>query len=249
MVKGAIWIYGRHAVFSTLKCKQVNVFKVIALEKYNSEINSALSARSKARNVQAEYKATRIEVENAIFKNLVKKKSETKELAHQGIAALVEPMQSASLNEILAFKLVVVLDEITDINNIGAIIRSAFAFEVGAVIVSKKLDILKKAEVYKTSAGYIRNIKILEVPNISETLRRLKCANFWILGMQIEDSKPISKAKGFEKIALVLGSEGKGLRALTKDRCDVFVSIPINPSCESLNVSTAAAVAFYELGS
>ena len=166
---------------------------------------------------------------------------------HQGVAAQIEEKSAMPIEKLYECKAVAVLDDITDIHNIGAIIRSAYAFGIEAIIVNKKMQILKKADVYKTSVGYIESIGISEVTNIADTLRMLKKKGFWIFGMHLDGGKPIQIIQGFNKKAIVLGSEGGGIRPLNRKLCDEFVSIPMQNDCESLNVSVAAAIAFYAM--
>lgn len=244
MSTNGIWIYGKHAILGVLASSSIVVEQIVALEKYK-ELFDGKNLRCNVSYVQTRDRIDKLLPSQT---NGTNKNAESKNIQHQGIAAFIKPPSSYSLNDILDSRIIIVLDEITDINNIGAIIRSVFAFKIDAILVSKRLEILKKPEIYKTSSGYAGRVKVVEVSNVSEALQKLKQNKFWVLGMQLADGQPIKDAKQFEKVALVLGSEGKGLRNLTQKRCDMFIKIPIHKDCESLNVSAAAAIALYELG-
>ena len=135
--------------------------------------------------------------------------------------------------------LVLILDGVTDPNNFGAAARSAEQFGVNAVIVPKDNSAHKSPAAAKASAGALSHIPLIVVPNLSRALAMLKDSGFWIYGADMEGS-PLWDADFSGKIALVMGSEGRGLRRLTAESCDLIVAIPATGKVDSLNVSVAA---------
>lgn len=167
----------------------------------------------------------------------------------QGFVAEVEPIKMHALEDVLSQspKRLVVLDGIMDPHNLGAIIRSAKAFNADAVIMRKKRSAPVTAAVYKASAGLIESIPLVEVANIHQTLRVLKDKNIWIYGLAAEGDLSLKSVQPDSALALVLGNEGDGLSSLVKKTCDFLVTIPMNTEVESLNVSVAAAIALFHL--
>ncbi len=157
-------------------------------------------------------------------------------------------------------KLVLVLDKIEDPQNFGAIVRSAGAAGVSAVFVANASQAPVTATVFKTSAGVITKVSIVQVANISDTLEKLKDAGFWTYGVSMSEpseedkennpydtgSKSMWGQEFDAKTALVVGAEGKGLSRIAKEKCDFLVHIPMQGGVESLNVSVAAALTMYE---
>lgn len=165
---------------------------------------------------------------------------------HQGIAMLVQPLEEPYWDGVLkAARRICVLDQVTDPHNVGAILRSAAAFGVDALILPKDHCPPESATMAKTACGALERVPCLRVTNLSHTLGELKKRGFWILGMDAGGSKTIEAAKEYQPLCLVMGAEGAGLRRLTREACDLIVSIPIASDMESLNVSNAAAIAFY----
>ncbi len=168
---------------------------------------------------------------------------------HQGLAVEVGKLEEIALEEVdfSNIRLVAVLDQVTDPHNAGAILRSAAAFDVGAVIVPKHGSASETATMAKAASGALDLVPLVTVNNLARSLEELKEMGFWIIGLDGEAITDIQQMPAYEKIVLVLGSEGKGLRRLTGELCDLLVKIPIHGRMESLNVSNAAAVAFYAL--
>ncbi len=140
-----------------------------------------------------------------------------------------------------------VLDQITDPQNIGAIIRSALAFNVDAIILPEHTSPDETPSMVKASSGAIEKLPIIKVNNITQTIKLLQKENYWAIGLDSNTSNLINKHNFSEKTILVMGSEGKGMRRLTKESCDLVVKLPMSDNVESLNVSNAAAIAMYEL--
>jgi 23S rRNA (guanosine2251-2'-O)-methyltransferase len=171
---------------------------------------------------------------------------------HQGAAILCEPLPERDLRHLLetsagTARLVLVLDQITDPHNVGAILRSAVAFGVAAVIVQSRHAPPESGVLAKAASGALDLVPYVSVVNIARTLEELGTAGFWRVALAGDGDQPLEDARGLGDMALVLGSEGEGLRRLVRERCDVGAFIPIARGMESLNVSNAAAVALYEL--
>ena len=140
-----------------------------------------------------------------------------------------------------------ILDQVTDPQNIGAIIRSCAAFETLGLVVQDKNSPLESGAMDKAAAGTIEFVPVARVTNLSRAIETLKDNGFWVMGMDGYADTTIDKINKSGKIAIVMGSEGKGMRRLVQENCDSSVKLPISSNVESLNVSTAAAIALYEL--
>ena len=142
---------------------------------------------------------------------------------------------------------VLILDQVTDPQNIGAIIRSCAAFGTKAVIVQDKNSPQESGSMAKAAAGTMELVPVVRVTNLARAIETLKKHNFWIVGMDGYAKDNVDKIDKNAKLGVVMGSEGSGMRRLIEESCDITVRLPINPKVESLNVSTAAAVVLYEL--
>ncbi len=171
---------------------------------------------------------------------------------HQGIVVFASKIIKKKLSEYLK-KLsskkskILILDQLTDPQNVGSIIRSAFAFNFDAVCLLKNNSPIETPSLIKASAGEIDNIQILEIGNLVQEIKILKKQNFFIYGLDGEGKIKIQAIDNDNRIALIIGAEGKGLRNLTKQNVDELVKIDINPKCNSLNAANAATVAMYEI--
>jgi len=144
----------------------------------------------------------------------------------------------------------IILDSITDVGNFGAIIRSAYAFEFDGIIIPKHRSVEVNKDVSRTSAGTLEEINIYQVPNLVQTVRVLKENGFWIYGTDVGDEKnmlPVGETDFIFPMALILGSEDKGISRLSKENSDFLVKIDINKDLDSVNVSVAAGIIFYEI--
>lgn len=171
---------------------------------------------------------------------------------HQGIALQCEGLPRRDLEEALAQdtqspRLVLVLDQISDPHNAGAILRTAAAFGVAAVVVQDRNAPSESGSLAKAASGALDTMPYIEVVNISRALEELGKLGFWRIALAGDGGQPLADAKIKGDIALVLGSEGSGIRRLVREHCDTSAYIPIDSRMESLNVSNAAAVALYEL--
>ena len=171
---------------------------------------------------------------------------------HQGVVVFSSKIIKKKLSEYLK-KLsskktrILILDQLTDPQNVGSIIRSAFAFNFDAVCLLKNNSPIETPSLIKASAGEIDNIQILEIGNLVQEIKILKKQNFFIYGLDGEGKIKIQAIDNDNRIALIIGAEGKGLRKLTKKNVDELVKIDINPKCNSLNAANATTVAMYEI--
>ena len=172
---------------------------------------------------------------------------------HQGFAAEISNLGFLSEKDIiprlknLTTSRVLILDSIQDPRNLGACLRSALAFEFDAVIINKDGSSPINEYVFKTSVGAILNLNIFYVTNLSRSINTLKDIGFWVLGLDGNGEGSIFSEKFSSKTAVVLGSEGSGIRKLVKENCDHLIKIPISNKVESLNISVAAGIIMYEL--
>jgi len=167
---------------------------------------------------------------------------------HQGIALDAAPLPEITLNDLLARqpRLVLVLDQVTDPHNVGAMLRSAAAFGAEAVILTERHAPGTTGTLAKTASGALEVVPLIAVVNLARALEQLREAGFWCVGLAEEGEKALGDHDLSGPTALVLGAEGEGLRRLTRERCDALAHLPTQGEIKSLNVSNAAAIALYE---
>lgn len=172
---------------------------------------------------------------------------------HQGVALRAERFAYGQLADILKpdsgshEALLLVLDGVQDPHNLGALIRSAACAGARAVIIPKDRAVGVTAAVEKASAGAVETIPVVEVTNVAHTLDELKQTGYWIYGADGESPLSIFDQKLSGAVALVIGSEGEGIRPLVKKKCDFLVSIPLQGGVNSLNASVAGGVLLFEV--
>ena len=172
---------------------------------------------------------------------------------HQGIIAQVAAIQYSSVEEILEIAasknqppFIILLDELEDPHNFGAILRTADAVGVHGVIIPKRRSVSLNSTVAKTSAGAMEYVKVAQVTNVAQTLKNLREEGLKVIGGDMEGEN-IFSADLSGGIVLVIGNEGKGIRRLTRENCDLLVKIPMVGKINSLNASVAGAVLMYEI--
>lgn len=173
---------------------------------------------------------------------------------HQGLALKTAPLDTLGPEDLVRLAAgrdsaaVLVLDQVTDPHNVGAILRSAAAFGALAVMVQDRHSPEETGVLAKAASGALERVAMARVPNLVRALKTLQDAGFWVAGLAADAPATVAGARLKGHIALCLGSEGEGLRRLTREACDHLVRLPMVPDAiESLNVSNAAAVALYEL--
>lgn len=178
--------------------------------------------------------------------------SETK--AHQGVIALVTPYSYKTVEDIMKTAedknedpLIIILDEIEDPHNLGAIIRTAECVGAHGVIIPKRRAVGLTPVVIKASAGAVEHMNIAKVSNIASTIEELKESGVWIYGTDMKGEQDYFQRDLTGPIAIVIGSEGKGIGRLIKEKCDFLVKIPMAGKVSSLNASVAASVMMYEV--
>jgi len=170
---------------------------------------------------------------------------------HQGLVLDVEALEPRYLDELRpgegTHNIVVVLDQVTDPHNVGAIIRSAVAFGASALITTNRHAPGESGALAKSASGALEALAWVRVHNLAHALDELAEMGYWRVGLDGGADKTLDQIDAGKNVALVLGAEGRGLRKGTAKHCDFLACLPISPTVESLNVSNAAAVALYEL--
>src|SRR5690606_3119619 len=167
------------------------------------------------------------------------------EAVHQGVALEVDPVSRFGLDDIHALKLVVVLDQVTDPHNVGAILRTACAFGADALVTTQRYAPRETGVMAKSAPGALDRVPLIEVRNLGDTLEVLKARGMRVLGVDSEAPAPLAPRPAGQKPASVLGAEGKGLRRRTRELCDELVRLDMPGPIKSLNVSNAAAIALF----
>jgi 23S rRNA (guanosine2251-2'-O)-methyltransferase len=167
------------------------------------------------------------------------------EAVHQGVVIEARPLQPKPLDALGDTRLVVVLDQVTDPHNVGAIMRSAVAFGAGALITTQRHSPHESGVLAKSASGALEHIDLIEVKNLADALGRLHDAGFQTVGLDSDGPAELEKTFAGKKIALVLGAEGKGLRQKTRETVTALARLEMPGAIRSLNVSNAAAVSLY----
>jgi 23S rRNA (guanosine2251-2'-O)-methyltransferase len=228
-------IYGINPVIEALRAGRVREVRVA--DRHDDRLNRLLDDAA-ARGV-AVRRVTRDQLER-----------DTKQGVHQGVVADVESLPPATLEDFTASlnppPLLVVLDEIEDPQNVGAILRTVDAAGGTGVIRQSRRAAPLEGAAAKASAGAVHHVRIAEVVNIARSIEALKAAGIWTVGLDADAEIPYHQWDLTLPTALVLGAEGHGLRRLVRERCDGLASIPMRGHVGSLNVSAAAAIVLFE---
>jgi 23S rRNA (guanosine2251-2'-O)-methyltransferase len=169
---------------------------------------------------------------------------------HQGIVAEVEPLDDVWLGDVLDEgrddqRPILVLDQVTDPHNVGAILRSAAAFDALAIVTQDRHAPPESGVLARSASGALEIVPWVRVVNLARALDEIAEAGYWRIGLDGEAEQTLGDAIGTGRVALVLGAEGEGLRHNSMAHCDILAKLPISPRMESLNVSNAAAIALY----
>ena len=231
---GQIWFYGIHAVESALLNPERKKYQLLVNQEWTT------SYKVPGNEIEPQYVSRKV-IESKLPLTAV----------HQGLALLVAPLPHVPIETICKNSndnsVVIVLDQINDPRNIGAIMRTASAFGASAIIVTDRYTPETTASMAKAASGALDRIPVVRVTNLSRSLVLLKKAGFWLAGLDANASQTIYQANLGGKIAIILGAEGSGLRRLTAQNCDYLIKIPMDASSNSLNVSVAASIALYEV--
>ena len=191
----------------------------------------------------------------AIVETVARSKIEAaaKGFRHQGVLAYVSPVDYTPLDEIVEAArkksdapFLLLLDELEDPHNLGAILRTADAVGVDGVLIPRRRSCPLSATVAKTSAGAVEYVPVARIGNIAQTIKELKQEGFWIIGADMDGTVDYFDADLAGATVLVVGSEGRGISRLVRESCDILVRIPMLGKINSLNVSVAGAVLMYE---
>jgi 23S rRNA (guanosine2251-2'-O)-methyltransferase len=167
------------------------------------------------------------------------------EAVHQGILAEADPLESPAIEDLDPERLVLVLDQITDPHNVGAILRSAAAFAVEAVITTSRHSPEATGVLAKAASAALEHVPLVTVPNLARALEALKDKNVFVVGLDSSGDADLASVPLRAPLALVVGAEGKGLRQLTRSTCDAVARIALPGRIKSLNVSNATALALF----
>lgn len=228
------WLWGKHAVKAALENPKRRAKKVLVTATALPEFEPLLKRRGlPAQSTDAESLARTL----------------PRDAVHQGIALLAEPLPECDIHDALAetsgIRRFVMLDQVSDPHNLGAVLRSAAAFGAAGVIVQDRHSPPISGTLAKAASGAVELVPLIRVVNLSRTLEELGDLGFLRLAFADEAAEPLGMIDLKRDVVLVLGAEGEGLRRLTRERCDVAVRLPTAPQMPSLNVSNAAAVALY----
>ena len=227
-------LYGWHPVLEALRNRRRAVWRLLATE------NSARRLKEEIGDLPAEPEIVRPDAINRLV---------GPDAVHQGLYLEAGPLPSPALETLAPDALVVVLDQITDPHNVGAIVRSCAAFGVDAVVTTARHSPAATGVLAKSASGGLEHVPFLTVRNLAEAMIALGERGFARVGFDSSGEAELGALAVRRPLALVLGAEGKGLRQRTRDCCDVVARLDMPGAIKSLNVSNAAAVALYALSS
>ncbi len=228
------WLYGHHAVLAALRNPQRETDKLLCTAEGSTKL------RSNIPDAMPEI------VDREILEKLLPRGA-----VHQGIALSVRDLAPTALDQLLADAaanaFILVLDQVTDPQNVGAAVRNAAAFGATALILTTRRSTSAEATMAKAASGALETLPLARVTNLARALDQMKAAGFWCIGLADSAKERLESAPLDGRVALILGAEGSGLRRLTRTRCDMLVSLPTQPPMTSINIAAASAVALYEV--
>ncbi|MEA1938242.1 MAG: 23S rRNA (guanosine(2251)-2'-O)-methyltransferase RlmB [Pseudomonadota bacterium] len=238
------WLYGCHAVAAAWLNPRRSCKKLLATSSGIKTLEEALN-EAKSRNLSRPVPeiVTRDKIVERLLPGAV----------HQGLALMADPLAERTLADILAEAkaapraVLVVLDQVTDPHNVGAILRSAAAFGAAGVIVTRHHAPEPTGALAKSATGAVEHVPLVSVGNLARALEDAADAGFVRIGLDERGETVLTDANADSHVVIALGSEGDGLRRLTRERCDKLARLPTQGPVRSLNVSVAAAIALYEL--
>ena len=238
-----LYIYGKQPLLLSLENKKREFLKIYVanIEEFKKIVEN--------KKILVNFKIVE-QRKNDFISNLI-----GQNVNHQGFLAEVRKRKTLSLDDFILkycqnkqdLPKLLLLDEIQDPHNIGAIMRTATAFDIKNIIITSRNSIGDSSVIIKSSAGYSEFINLIEVNNLNYTIENLKKVGYFVIGLDGNTDKMITDIKKSNNFCLVLGSEGFGIRPLVKKNCDMLTKIEMKNGVESLNVSVACAIAIYQL--
>jgi 23S rRNA (guanosine2251-2'-O)-methyltransferase len=226
-----VWLYGIHTVKAALENPERKLIRLKATQ-------NAL-ARLELNDAQM----LKLQVEMVSPQDIDKLTGP--DAIHQGVLLEARPLPVRKLDSLKDRPLLLVLDQVTDPHNVGAIMRSAVAFDAGAVVTTERHSPTESGVMAKSASGALEMIPYIQITNLADALEELKKLGFQTIGLDSEGPAPLEGTFSGKKIALVLGAEGKGLRQKTRATCDSLARLDMPGAIKSLNVSNAAAISLY----
>jgi 23S rRNA (guanosine2251-2'-O)-methyltransferase len=241
-----LWVYGTHATAAALANPRRRIRRLVALADAAAVLNGVLAEAQARLPIGPLPEIVSRETLEALL---------PPGAVHQGVALAAAALPAGDIEDVIAglaepggaSQIVVLLDQVTDPHNIGAVLRSAAAFGAVALVLPEHGAPEPTGALAKAASGALEHVPLVRVVNLARTLDRLKAAGFWCAGLDEAASQTLAESRLTGRIALVLGAEGEGMRRLTRERCDILVRLPTRGAIASLNVSNAAAIALYEL--
>jgi 23S rRNA (guanosine2251-2'-O)-methyltransferase len=244
------FLYGNHAVLAALANPMRKIKRVLVTTSTAPSLNLPLEGKRSGKAAGGSDIKSRLSIVDGKKLDAMLPPGSV----HQGIAIECEPLAQPGLQDFLHQQPttnnqqpLLLLDQVSDPHNVGAILRSAAAFDIGAVVVTDRNAPTESGVMAKAASGALELVPLITVGNLAQTIAILKKAGYWVYGLDGGAKQNIAETKFDAKTALIMGAEGRGLRRLTGELCDMLIKLPISPRMESLNVSNAAAVAMYEL--
>jgi 23S rRNA (guanosine2251-2'-O)-methyltransferase len=223
-----VQIYGFHSVAAALRAPRRKLIRLYATAAAAEKLAADIAERGlETRILDAEEIALRA----------------PREAVHQGLLLEARPLEPIDVSELPAKGLVLVLDQITDPHNVGAILRTAAAFAVDALVTTERHSPEFTGALAKSASGGLEHVPICSVTNLARAMGELGDLGYWRVGLDSEAPESLGALSLARPLALVLGAEGKGLRRLTREHCDVMARLDLPGAIKSLNVSNACAIA------
>ena len=243
--KNGYMIWGRHAVFAALENNDRRVAQI-----YAASDDNELDLQSHLAKLPPERCKNLPPIQRIDRQRLDDVAGPYDKAVHQGMVAAVWPVEPPHLDDFLASHQnaplrLLLLDHVSDPRNVGAIMRSARAFGVAAVITTFRNAAEENGALARAASGALDYICYLQVANLARAIQRLKQDHITVAGLAGDGDMTVASLPGIDRLAVVLGAEGSGLRRLSRDHCDLLVRIDIDHNSDSLNVSNAAAIALY----
>jgi len=235
-------LYGIHPVFEALKAKRRAFFNIyVSGDKPSNRIGKVVSFAEAQKIPILKVRPSQI-------------KSMTDTDLHQGIAARVSSYPFANLSEItgnpkttVENRFLLIMDSVVDPQNFGALVRTALSVGIDGILIPKNRSAQPTSAVSKSSAGALEHVRLAQVTNVVNTIKILKKNGLWIVGLDRTAGRSVFSGDFPDSVAIVIGSEHKGIRPLVKKHCDFLISIPQEGQVDSLNASVSGAVAMYEV--